>query len=52
MTIKIISWSIATKVWDRARMKFMNPGSAVRHASVDRRVPQTRICRQTEGQSF
>ena len=62
MTIEIISWSIATKVWDRARMKFMTPGSAVRHASVDRHVPQTHIFRQTryrlhykawsEGQAF
>ena len=34
MTIEIISWSISTKVWDRAGIKLVTPGSAVRLASV------------------
>ena len=38
MTVEIISWSISTKVWDRARIELTTPGSAVRHASVDRHV--------------
>ena len=38
MTIDIISWSISTKVWDRARIKLVTPGSAVRHVSVARHV--------------
>ena len=36
MTIEIISWSISTKVWDRARIKLTTPGSAVRFAYVAR----------------
>ena len=36
MTVEIISWSISTKVWDRAGIKLATPGSAVRHASVAR----------------
>ena len=38
MTVEIISWSISTKVWDRARIKLTTPGSAVRLASVARHV--------------
>ena len=38
MTIEIISWSISTKVWDQAGIELATPGSAVRHASVDRHV--------------
>ena len=36
ITIENISWSISTKVWDRARFELVTPGSAVR-----------RICSQT-----
>ena len=49
MTVEIISWSISTKVWYRARIELATPGSAVRHASVARHVtdaatrPGTRI---------
>ena len=38
MTEEIISWSISTKVWDRAGIELATPGSAVRHASVARHV--------------
>ena len=38
MTIEIISWSISTKVWDRAGIEVATPGSAVRRASVVRHV--------------
>ena len=38
MTVEIISWSISTKVWDRAGIELATPGSAVRHASVARHV--------------
>ena len=38
MTIEIISWSISTKVWDRAGIKLATLGSAVRLASVARQV--------------
>ena len=38
MTVEIISWSISTKVWDRAGIKLVTPGIAVRHASVARHV--------------
>ena len=38
MTLEIISWSISTKVWDRAGITLANPGSAVRLASVARHV--------------
>ena len=38
MTVEIISWSIFTKVWDRAGIKLTTPGSAVRLASVARYV--------------
>ena len=38
MTVEIISWSIATKVWDRTGIELATPGSAVRHASVARHV--------------
>ena len=31
MTVEIISWSITTKVWDRAGIELATPGSAVRH---------------------
>ena len=34
MTVEIISWSISTKVWDRAGFKLATPGSAVSFASV------------------
>ena len=40
MTVEIISWSISTKVWDRAGIELATPGSAVRLASVARYVPQ------------
>ena len=33
MTVDIISWSISTKVWDRAGIELATPGIAVRHAS-------------------
>ena len=36
MTVEIISWSISTKVWDRAGIELATPGIAVRHASVAR----------------
>ena len=38
MTVEIISWSISTRVWDRARIELATPGSAVRNASVARHV--------------
>ena len=38
MTVEIISWSVSTKVWDRARIELATPGSAVRLASVARHV--------------
>ena len=38
MTLEIISWSISTKVWDRAGIELATPGSAVRLASVARHV--------------
>ena len=38
MTIEIISWSISTKVWDRAGIELATPGSAVSFASVTRHV--------------
>ena len=38
MTVEIISWSISTKVWDRARIELATPGSAVSFASVTRHV--------------
>ena len=38
MTVEIISWSISTKVWDRAGIELATPGSAVRHASVARHI--------------
>ena len=38
MTVEIISWSISTKVWDRAGIKLATPGSAVRLTSVAKHV--------------
>ena len=38
MTVEIISWSISSKVWDRAGIEFATPGSAVRLTSVVRNV--------------
>ena len=38
MTVEIISWSISTKVWDRAGVELATPGSAVSFASVTRHV--------------
>ena len=38
MTIEIISWSIFTKVWERAGIQLGIPGSSVRCASVVRQV--------------
>ena len=38
MTVEIISWSISTKVWDRAGIELATPEIAVRHASVARHV--------------
>ena len=38
MTVEIISQSISTKIWDRARIELATPGSAVRLASVARHV--------------
>ena len=38
MTVEIISWSISTKVWDRAGIELATPESAVRLASVARHV--------------
>ena len=40
MTVEIISWSISTKVWDRAGIELATPGIAVRHASVARHVTE------------
>ena len=37
-TVKIILWSISTKVWDRVGLELATPGSAVRLASVARHV--------------
>ena len=34
MTVEIISWSISTKVWDRAGIEYATPGTAVRHATL------------------
>ena len=33
MAVEIISWSISTKVWDRAGIELTTPGSAVSFAS-------------------
>ena len=38
MTVEIISRSISTKVWDRAEIELVTPGSAVRRAAVARHV--------------
>ena len=38
MTLEIISGSISKKVWYRAGIELMTPGSAVRLASVARHV--------------
>ena len=38
MTIEIISWSISTKVWDRAGINLATPVFAVRLASVARLI--------------
>ena len=38
MTVEVIARSISTKVLDRAGIEFATPGSAVRLASVARKV--------------
>ena len=38
MALEIISYSISTKVWDRAGIDLATPGSAVRHISAVRHV--------------
>ena len=38
MIVEIISWSISTKVWDRAEIQLTTPDCAVRLASVARHV--------------
>ena len=38
MTVEIISWSISTKVWDKAGIKLRTPWAAVRQASVARHL--------------
>ena len=38
MTVEIISWSISSKLWDRAGIKLATPGSALRLASVARHI--------------
>ena len=38
MTVEIISWSISTKVWDRAGIELATPGSTVSFTSVTRHV--------------
>ena len=43
MTVEIISWSISTKVWDRAGIELATPGSAVSFASVTRHVTDGRL---------
>ena len=43
MTVEIISWSVSTKVWDRAGIELATPGSAVRHASIARLVTDCAI---------
>ena len=50
MTVEIISWSISTKVWDRAGIELATPGSAVKLVSVARYVTEcaTRPCRGCE----
>ena len=40
MTVEIISWSISTKVWDRAGIELATPGSAVSFASVTRHITE------------
>ena len=47
MTVEIISWSISTKVWDRAGIELATPGSAVRLASVARHVTDCASGRST-----
>ena len=51
LAIEIISFSISTKVWHRARIKLATPGSAVRHVSAGRHVIDctTRPCRERSG---
>ena len=39
MTVEIISWSISTKVWDRAGIELATPGSAVSFASEPDTLP-------------
>ena len=36
MTVEIISWSISTKVWDRAGIELATPGSAVKGCKIFR----------------
>ena len=38
MTVEFISWSISTKVWDRAGIELATPGIAVSFASLARHV--------------
>ena len=49
MTVKIISQSFSTKVWDHAGTELPTPGSAVKHESVARHVidcaMHPRICK-------
>ena len=43
MTVEIISWSISTKIWDRAGIKLATPGFAVRLTSVARHQTRYRL---------
>ena len=58
MTVEIISWSISTKVWDRAGIELTTPGSAVSFASVTRHVtacatrPSKHMCKLTNKKIF
>ena len=47
MAVENITWSISTKVWDRAGIELAAPGSAVRLASVAKHVTD-RATRQTK----
>ena len=44
MAVEIISCSISTKVWDRAGIELVTPGSAVRHVSAARHVTDYTTC--------
>ena len=45
MAVEIISWSIVTKIWDRAGIEFATPGSAVKHVTI--RNLEHSVCRHS-----